>query len=117
MDNIWKSIPQDILYYHILSKLPIDTKRKLKIKPLKIDLNIINNFNNLYIKIIKPKIFYNNNYNNLEYTSICFFISSFLYIYQILKFNNTYKEDILISNNIIKFWKYNYIINEWIQIK
>jgi hypothetical protein len=33
MDNIWKSVPQDILYYHILSKLPIDTKRKLKIKP------------------------------------------------------------------------------------
>lgn len=117
MDNIWKLIPDDILYYHILSKLSIDTKRALKIKPLKIDFNIINNFNNLYIKIIKPTIFYNNNYNNLEYISICFFISSTLYIHQILKFKFTYIEDLLISNNVIRFWKFNNIINRWIQIK
>jgi hypothetical protein len=45
MDNeLWKELPQDILIVHILSRLDIDTRISLKVKPMKIDKKIIENF-------------------------------------------------------------------------
>jgi len=124
MDNIWKLLPNNILYYHILPKLSIDIKLAFKLKPSQISKKTISDFEKKINNIIKPsKYYYSINVNDFEYFSVCKFFNISLYMYQLFRYINNnkiiYNENLLISNLLVQneysiFWKYDYINNKWL---
>jgi hypothetical protein len=125
MDDIWKLLPNNILYCHIIPKLSIDIKLAFKIKPNQISKKTIFDFQIMFNNIIKPSIYYYCiDVNDFEYLSICKFCNISLYMYQLFRYINNnkiiYNENLLISNLLIQneysiFWKYDYINNKWLK--
>jgi hypothetical protein len=125
MDDIWKLLPNNILYYHILPKLSIDIKLAFKVKPNQILKKTIFDFEIMFNNIIKPSIYYYCiDVNDFEYFSICKFCNISLYMYQLFRYTSNnkiiYNENLLISNLLIQneysiFWKYDYVNNKWLK--
>ena len=124
MDDIWKLLPNNILYCHILPKLSIDIKLAFKVKPNQILKKTLSDFEKKINNIIKPSIYYYSiNVNDFEYFSVCKFCNISLYMYQLFRYMNNdkiiYNENLLISNILVQneysiFWKYDYINNKWL---
>ena len=133
MDDIWKLLPNNILYYHILPKLSIDIKLAFQVKPNQISKKKIFYFEMMFNNILKPSIYY---YcfvvNDFEYLSICKFCKISLSMYQLFRYVDNdkilYNENLLIYNvlnlndysQMIKneynaFWTYDYINNKWLK--
>jgi hypothetical protein len=125
MDDIWKLLPNNILYCHILPKLSIDIKLAFKVKPNQILKKTIFDFEIMFNNIIKPSIYYYCiDVNDFEYLSICKFCNISLYMYQLFRYTNNnkiiYNENLLISNLLVQnehsiFWKYDYVNNKWLK--
>jgi hypothetical protein len=124
MDDIWKLLPNNILYCHVLPKLSIDIKLILNVKPNQISKKTIFDFEIMFNNIIKPSIYYYCiNINDFEYLSICKFCNISLYMYKLFRYTSNdkiiYNEHILTSNFLVPnkyniFLKYDYINNKWI---
>jgi hypothetical protein len=77
MDDIWKLLPNNIVYYHILPKLSIDIKLAFNVKPNQISKKTIFDFEIMFNSILKPSIYYYCfDVNHFEYLSICKFCNN-----------------------------------------
>jgi hypothetical protein len=99
LEEIWKELPHDILFFNILSKLDIDTRLKLKVPPCKINPTIIeyyeNNckFHNPIINYIKIDCL-----SHLEAIELYVIIPSGVYIIQYFMHDN-YEEIYVVNKN------------------
>jgi hypothetical protein len=133
MDDIWKLLPNNILYYHILPKLSIDIKLAFNVKPNQISKKTIFDFEIMFNNILKPSIYYYCfGVNNFEYLSICKFCNISLSMYQLFRHIDNdkilYNENLLIYNVLNQneysllihneynaFWKYDSVNNKWLK--
>jgi hypothetical protein len=56
--ELWAQLPYDIITTHILSKLPIDLRLELKLKPQKISKDIVENLHKKLQEIKSPPAIY-----------------------------------------------------------